>query len=416
MASLLNKKNLFPFILITSLFFLWGFARSILDVLNKHFQNTLHISISDSTKIQGMTYLGYFLMALPSGIVISRYGYRAGIVGGLGLMAIGCFIFIPGAALTSFNVFLLALFMIGCGLAMLETSANPYATELGPPQTASSRLNLAQAFNGMGCIIGPVLAGTILFKDHHTSIDIPYSIIGVLALLIGLTFCKVKLPEVPGSPPDSPHPNVGKGIAAVWKVPGFRLGFIALFCYEIAEISINSLFINYACSDNWLSPVMAAKILSFGALGVFMLARIIGSWAMSQIAATRVLLFCASGTLLGALLVVADLGTLSKCGLFACYAFEAVMFPTIFALTLSRVGNNVKIGSSFLMMTPIGGAVGTMLMGSIADHISLSSSFLVPAAGFAVILLYASFLDRKRIVEEATLKINSSSTTNSDNG
>lgn len=171
----------------------------------------------------------------------------------------------------------------------------------------------------------------------------------------------------------------------------FRMGLIALFCYEIAEISINSLFINYATADGWMDKATASVILSFGALGLFMVARIAGSWIMSRIAAGKVLLFCAVMTVAGAIAVSLDLGAISKCGLFACYAFEAIMFPTIFAITVAGIGDSVKIASSLLMMTPIGGAVGTFLMGYMADHTSISTAFVIPAAGYLFVFIYALY-------------------------
>ena len=162
---LVGEQYLVPFILITSLFFLWGFAHAILDVLNKHFQELLDITKAHSAFIQAMMYMGYFVMAIPAGLFISRFGYRRGVVFGLLLYGIGSLLFIPGQYYLSFNMFLFALFVIGCGLTFLETAANPYATELGAKETAASRLNFAQSFNGLGCICAPVLAGLLLFSE-----------------------------------------------------------------------------------------------------------------------------------------------------------------------------------------------------------------------------------------------------------
>lgn len=392
MAQLVKKQYLLPFILITSLFFMWGFARAVLDVLNKHFQETLSISITQSTLIQTTTYLGYFLMALPAGIIITRRGYRFGVVMGLLLFGLGALIFIPGEQLMSFPVFLGALFVIGCGLVMLETAANPYATELGDPATGASRLNLAQSFNGLGCILAPVIVGGFLFSDKGNSVALPYSIMGVAVLAVALLFTRMKLPEISQAPADSESEapmTIRETIKWLWSRRRFRIGVMALFCYEIAEISINSLFINYATSDGWMDKTTASLVLSFGALGLFMLARVTGSWIMSRVRAEKVLLFCAVMTVLGALAVTADIGAVSKAGVFVCYAFEAIMFPTIFAITIVGVGRASKIASSFLMMTPLGGAVGTLLMGLVADSTSMSTAFIVPAAGYAFVLLYA---------------------------
>lgn len=392
-AKLISKRYALPFALITTLFFLWGFARAILDVLNKHFQSELSISITRSTMIQTVTYLGYFLMAIPAGIMITRRGYRRGVVTGLICFGVGALMFIPGAAVMSFPLFLTALFIIGCGLAMLETAANPYAAELGAKETAASRLNLAQSFNGLGCIVAPALVGGFLFSDPNSSVATPYTILGIVVLVAAVCFSRADLPEIktddaPASTPGASR-TLGQSVRALWSRRGFRLGILALFCYEIAEISINSLFINYATYDGWLTPAVAARILSFGALALFMAARVIGSFVMSKIAAEKVLLFCALMTVLGACTVALDLGAVSKAAVFVCYAFEAIMFPTIFAITIAEAGDDVKIASSFCMMTPIGGAVGTFLMGLVADSASIASSFLIPAAGYAFVLVYA---------------------------
>jgi len=392
MSRLVKRQYIIPFILITSLFFTWGFARAILDVLNKHFQESLSISITQSTLIQATTYLGYFLMALPAGILITRLGYRNGVVTGLLLFAAGSLLFIPGAGYMSFPIFLVALFVIGCGLVFLETAANPYAAELGDKATAASRLNLAQSFNGLGCILAPVLVGGFLFSEESNgNIAVPYTIMGTAVLIMAIVFSRVKLPEITISDSDRRNDEgISKSIASLWKNPRFRAGLFALFCYEIAEISINSLFINYATSDGWMDKAAASVVLSFGALGLFMAARVGGSWIMSKVAAEKVLFVCAVMTVAGAVAVTMDAGWVSKAGLFACYAFEAIMFPTIFALTIVNAGKSVKMASSFLMMTPIGGAVGTFLMGLTADHTSMSFAFIVPAIAYGVVLIFAS--------------------------
>lgn len=392
MSRLVDKKYILPFTLITSLFFMWGFARATLDVLNKHFQESLSISITQSTLIQATTYLGYFLMAIPAGIIITRLGYRRGVVIGLLLFAAGSLLFIPGASAMSFAIFLAALFVIGCGLVILETAANPYASVLGSPETAASRLNLAQSFNGLGCIIAPVLVGGFIFSGD-SGVDIPYAVMGVVVLIVALIFSRVQLPEITSATDaatDEPHATIPATIRRLLSDSVFRFGLFALFCYEIAEISINSLFINYTTAEGWMDKTIASAVLSFGALGLFMLARIGGSWVMSRVRAEKVLAVCGFMTVLSALLVALDLGLASKIGLFSCYAFEAIMFPTIFAITIARVGTgSVKLASSLLMMTPIGGAVGTLLMGLVADATSMSVSFIVPAAGYLFVFLYS---------------------------
>ncbi len=396
--SLVKKEYLIPFILVTSLFFMWGFARSILDVLNKHFQEDYGVSMGQSALIQATTYVGYFLMAIPAGLFINRWGYRKGVVLGLLFFSIGSLLFIPSEHIMSFNAFLVSLFVIGCGLVVLETAANPYVTELGSRETAASRLNLSQSFNGLGCILGPAIVGGMLFTsegEEAVPVAVPYATMGIVVLLAAVMFCKVQLPEINRT--QAKEESSGNIMKRLVRSKGFMLGLFALFCYEIAEISINSFFINYVTDDGWMTPRTASFVLAFGGLGLFMTCRVIGSWVMSKIAAERVLLFCAIMTVIGAALITANIGALSKAGLFACYAFEAIMFPTIFSICIRGLGSSTKIASSFLMMTPLGGAVGTLSMGFMADVTSMSTAFLIPLAGYAVVLIYSYMVVQKRV-------------------
>lgn len=389
-ASLVSRRYIVPFILVTSLFFIWGFARSILDVLNKHFQETLEISIAQSSMIQFTTYLGYFLMAIPAGLFLTRFGYRRGVVFGLLLFASGAFLFIPSAATSSFVFFLVALFIIGCGLVVLETAANPYITELGDRSTGASRLNLAQSFNGLGCLLAPALVAPLIFKENgEGDVALPYTIMGVIVVLVALVFSRVSLPEI-GDDSKESSSSVVPTLKGLLTNRRFMMGVGALFCYEISEISINSLFINYVTADGWLDKSMAAVVLSFGGLGLFMCARVIGSAVMSKVRAEKVLLLCALMTVFSSFVVTLDLGMISRIGLFCCYAFEAIMFPTIFAISVRGLGESTKMASSLLMMTPLGGAVGTLLMGLVADAVTISASFLVPCIGYCFVLLYSS--------------------------
>ncbi len=385
-----DRKYLVPFVLITSLFFLWGFARAILDVLNKHFQNALHISITHSALIQVTTYLGYFLMAIPAGFFINRYGYRRGVVFGLILFGAGSLLFIPGSATGSFYAFLACLFIIGCGLVFLETAANPYVTELGAKETATSRLNLSQSFNGLGGIFATLCIGQFLFDNTEEggNVVVPYTILGILVLLIAIVFSRVNLPEIKHEVTEEDQAegsNIGKLFA---RHPMFVFGLLALLCYEIAEISINSYFINFVTGMHWMSDRTASLVLT-GALAFFMVGRFLGSWVMSRVKATTMLLACAIGSVVCIGLVMCDLGQVSLVALVANYLFEAIMFPTIFSIALTGLGNLTKSASSLLMMTPIGGC-GFLLMGLIADRTHVVLPFLVPFVGFAVVLAYAA--------------------------
>lgn len=387
--SVSDKKYLVPFILITSLFFLWGFARAILDVLNKHFQNALHISITQSAMIQVTTYLGYFLMAIPAGIFINKYGYRRGVVFGLLLFGLGAIFFIPGALIGSFSAFLFCLFVIGCGLVFLETAANPYVTELGARETATSRLNLSQSFNGLGSIFATFCIGQFLFNDTQQggNVVIPYAILGVLVLAIAVVFSRVDLPEIQHQ---QTKEDKAKGSNIVKLFANHRMfvfGLFALLSYEVAEISINSYFINFVTGMHWMSDRTASLVLTL-ALAFFMVGRFMGSWIMRHIQATTMLLICAVGSVVCVGLVLCDLGIVSLVALVGNYLFEAIMFPTIFSIALTGLGNLTKSASSLLMMTPIGGC-GFLLMGMIADTTHVTLPFVVPFIGFLIVLAYA---------------------------
>ena len=385
-----DRKYLVPFVLITLLFFLWGFARAILDVLNKHFQNALHISITHSSLIQVTTYLGYFLMAIPAGIFINRYGYRRGVVFGLILFGAGSLMFIPGVAMGSFYAFLLCLFIIGCGLVFLETAANPYVTELGAKETATSRLNLSQSFNGLGSLFATFCIGQFLFNntDEGGNVAVPYTILGILVLVIALVFSRVNLPEIKHEETEEDQAD-GSNIGKLFKHHGmFVFGLLALLCYEIAEISINSYFINFVTGMHWMTDRTASLVLTV-ALAFFMVGRFLGSWVMRYIKATTALFICAIGSVVCIGLVLCDLGKASLIALIANYLFEAIMFPTIFAIALTGLGNLTKSASSLLMMTPIGGC-GFLLMGLIADRTHVVLPFVVPFVSFLIVLAFAA--------------------------
>ena len=387
--ALVKKEYLLPFVLVPSLFFMWGFARAILDVLNKHFQEALGISLAHSAMIQVMFYLGYFIMAIPAGLFIARNGYRKGVVFGLLLFGIGSLLFIPGEQFMSFNFFLFSLFVIACGLVFLETAANPYMTELGDRETAASRLNLAQSFNGLGCACAPLLVGMMLFSEgQEANLSFPYMMMGIVVLVVALIFSRVQLPEIAYAE-DTVQTETTSSKKGVWSNKLFVFGISALFCYEIAEISINSFFINYVVDDGWMNALDAAKLLSVAGLGLFMCGRFLGSWIMRFVRAEKFLLICAIGTVAATAMVVMNLGMVSFVSLILIYLFEAIMFPTIFAICLRGLGNNTKRASSYLMMTPIGGAVGPLLMGAVGDMTSMSFSFIVPLISYMVVLAYA---------------------------
>lgn len=391
-----GKNYLWPFVLVTSLFFLWGLAHSILDVLNKHFQETMEgVGKTESALVQAVMYGGYFVMALPAGQIIKRYGYRAGVITGLLLYGIGALLFIPGGQLLSFPFFLFSLFVIGCGLTCLETSANPYVTVLGNAEGAARRINLSQSFNGLGWIVGPLIGGHFAFAvgADKGSIAIPYAIIGVVVLCVALVFAQVKLPEVQAD--GDAQTASAHATDSLWQHRNFVYGLIALFLYVAAQTGINSFFINYVTEHAGVSNVNASLLLGFGGMGLFMVGRMGGSWLMLRVRAERVLLYCAVGATLAMAVLLSGAGVAGVAAFMLCYLCESIMFPTIFALALKGVGQHTKRASSFLIMSIVGGAIAPVLMGLIADHASMAMAFIVPLCCFVVIAAYAARFARK---------------------
>lgn len=410
--SITDKKYVIPFVLITSLFFMWGFARAILDVLNKHFQDSLNISITESAFIQVVTYLGYFLMAIPAGLFINRFGYRNGVVFGLSLFALGSFLFIPGAFAGTLGAFLGCLFIIACGLAFLETSANPYVTELGPQETATSRLNLSQSFNGLGSSLAPFIVGVFLFGNSSADVALPYTIMGAVVVIVAVIFLFSELPEITHEEDNAQDDEVEDEESGIdklkrlFKNKTFIFGLLALLAYEIGEISINSYFVNFTTGTGILDASKASYTLSFS-LFIFMGGRFTGSWIMKTVPAEKMLKWCATGSVACmALLIITSIGQdgeteswtrlLPIIFLMGNYFCEAIMFPTIFALSLRGLGNLTKSASSVLMMTPVGGC-GFILMAYIADATgSFVVPFIIPLLSFVVILAFSRRLESKK--------------------
>ena len=383
MKSIVTRKYLIPFALVASLFFCWGFAHSILDVLNKHFQNLLEISKTRSALVQAMVYGGYFIMAIPAGVIIRKWGYKAGVITGLILYGIGALLFVPGERMISFEFFLLCLFIIGCGLTCLETAANPYVTVLGEPETAASRLNLAQSLNGLGWIVGPLVGGLIIFGDTG-SVALPYAVIGMAVLVIAIIFSRMQLPEIVENT-TSPKAGIDK---LTQSVP-YLFGLVALFAYVAAQTGVNSFFINYVTeASTTITNQQAALMLSFGGMGLFLVGRLLGTWLMNYLLAPHLLLICALGAILCMIGVIWG-GTIGLIALTITYLFESIMFPTIFALALQGLSTSAtKRGSAYLIMTIVGGAIAPILMGYIGET-NMAVGFIIPLICYLVVAIYA---------------------------
>jgi MFS transporter, FHS family, L-fucose permease len=392
-VSLNGTSYLIPFILVTSLFFLWGFAHSLLDVLNKHFQEILGITKSRSGWVQAALYGGYAVMAVPAGIIMNRFGYRRGIVFGLLLYACGAFLFFPATYIQTFEFTLLCLFIIACGLTLLETAANPYSSALGPPARAAQRLNFSQSFNGLGWIVGPSVGGLLIFgattgaeTNKFASMALPYMIIGVLVLLVALLFMFTKLPDIHEGESNS-HGEKGRFVDLI-KFRHFKFAVLAQFLYVAAQTGINSFFINYVTEIKpQISNEKAAYLLSLGFI-FFMSGRFLGTLFMKWFNPHRMLAVYASVNVIAMLFVIAGLGWVSISAIYVCYFCMSIMFPTIFALGIKNLGGLTKKGSSLLVMMVAGGAVCPPFMGWIADVSGMTLGFIVPLVCFLFILFY----------------------------
>ncbi len=388
-----GTSYLIPFILVTSLFFLWGFAHSLLDVLNKHFQDILGITKSRSGWVQAALYGGYAVMAIPAGLIMNRFGYKRGIILGLLFYAAGAFLFFPATYIQTFEFTLLCLFIIACGLTLLETAANPYSSVLGPPERAEQRLNFSQSFNGLGWIIGPSVGGLLIFgasADHNAnkfaSMALPYMIIGVLVVLVALLFMFTKLPDIHEGEYNS-HGEKGKFID-LFKFRHFKHAILAQFLYVAAQTGVNSFFINYVTEAKpEISNEKAAYLLSLGFI-FFMSGRFLGTLFMKWFNPHRMLAVYALVNVITMIVVMAGLGWVSITAIYVCYFCMSIMFPTIFALGIKKLGGLTKKGSSLLVMMVAGGAVCPVFMGWIADTYSMAIGFIVPLVCFAYILFF----------------------------
>jgi FHS family L-fucose permease-like MFS transporter len=399
--KLVTQGFLIPFILITSLFFLWGIAHGMLDTLNKHFQEMLKMSKAQSGMIQFSVYTAYFGMALPAGYFMKRFGYKRGIILGLTLFATGAFLIAATTTFESFWIFLICLFIMGCGLATLETAANPYTTKLGPKESAERRINFSQSFNGLAWVIGPLI-GLFIYGNTSkvegeklSSMILPYCIIGGTVLLVALLFVLVKLPEIQEEEIAGENGNVVSSDSDYSNRPlikqrHFVLGVIAQFCYVAAQTGVFSYLINFVTDVNQnphFDVAYGPYFLSIG-FALFMIGRMSGSFLMRYFVPTKLLAFYALICCLLLPVVSIGIGWTSLIALYGVFFFMSIMFPTIFALGIKELGPKTKKASSFLVMSIVGGALFPPVMGLIADKFTMSVGFFAPIPFFVFILYY----------------------------
>lgn len=415
-----TKGYRLAFSLVTSLFFLWGLANSLNGTLIKHFQTALQLTRAQAGIVDSAFYIGYFVMAVPAGFILNRIGYKKGIIIGLLLFASGCFLFYPAAEVRVYGFFLTALFIIACGLAFLETAANPYVTVLGDPSSAESRINFSQSFNGLSNILGPVIGSLFIYSSmEHTndslaamapdqaetiriaeahSVQMPYIVLACIVLLIAFLFSLVKMPEISNA---SESDATMKGI---FRHRHLVLGIIAQFFYVGAQASLWGYFVDlklFLAHDDNLSIVnslyrvssdmSAIQIASYHAsfaFVLFMVGRFAGTWFLTRFRADRLLMFYAAACLL--LLGVAWFtnGIVAVIAISATYFFMSIMFPTIFALSIKNLGSQVKLGSSLIIMAIVGGAILPPLTGLISQT-GMQNALIIPWASYLFILYFA---------------------------
>ncbi len=424
-----KNKFLLPFALVTSLFFLWGIANSLNGILINHFQLALDLKRWQAGLVDSAFYFGYFVFAIPAGLFMNKFGFKKGIIFGLLLYGLGAFLFFPAAELRVYGFFLFALFTIASGLAFLETAANPYVSILGDPSKAEQRLNFSQSFNGLSIIFGPLIGSLLIFTNNPftkedlaampfeqaeairiaeaQTVQTPYLALATVVLFVALLFWLTKMPE-----PIQPSDSQKKGWEGIFKNRHLVLAIGAQFCYVGAQACLWGYFIDLKLSlspDRHFFLVEAMKPffewlagsaedltpkrwagfhLTFGFI-LFMIGRFIGSWLMSFIRPQKLLTIFAAATFLLFATGILTNGLFAVVSIMAANFFMSIMFPTIFALGTKNLGEQVKIGSSLIIMAIVGGALLPPVLGMLADLSgSYQTAFLLPMLCFIAIALY----------------------------
>jgi FHS family L-fucose permease-like MFS transporter len=407
-----KNKNLVALVLVTSLFFIWGFALNLNPVLIAHLKKACQLTDFQSSWVDSASYFAYFLLPIPAARFMHRYGYKGGILLGLVLFATGACLFYPAAAVRSYAFFLTALFVVFSGAAFLETAANPYITILGDPATAEQRINFSQSFNGLAATLGPLAGGyfilsgktltpqqekamssgelTAYLNKEASSVQIPYLIIGLVVLLVAFLIWRSTLPEMEDT---DAQPQGGSLFSQIWsllKVKQLRKGIIAQFFYVGAQAGILGFFIRYGERIAGMSEVTVSHYYLPAATACFMVGRFFSSTVLMRFINPVKLLasYCAINVVL---LVVAFLvaGPVSIFAFMAVAFFMSIMFPTVFSLSIRGLGSRTKLGSSLVIMGIVGGATIPPIMGKVSDATNIRVAYLIPIICFAYILYFA---------------------------
>lgn len=396
-----------PLTIVTTLFFMWGFLTSLNDILIPHLKSIFDLDYARAMLVQFAFFSAYFLFSLPWSKFVNRTGYQRTMVVGLLTMACGAFVFLPAASAASYALFLTALLILAAGITGLQVAANPYVDLLGKPETASSRLNLTQAFNSLGTAIAPKIGGLLIlsaaplavqqllqltpqalraYRIHEAdTVRTPYAVIGLALLLLAILIGVSKLPEIPNTT-TRPGERVNDSI---WKHPNLLLGAIGIFTYVGAEVSIGSFLMNYIGLQQIaaLPAKTAAGYVSFY-WGGAMIGRFAGAPLLRRFKPSRLLALC---SILAGLLVITSMlsgGHTAMWAILSVGLFNSIMFPTIFTLGVAELGPLTGNGSGILNMAIVGGAILPLIQGVIADHIGLHHAFFVPLICYLFILFY----------------------------
>ena len=421
--ALFPAGQIVPFILVTALFFLWAIPNNLNDVLIRHFMKSFEISRFVAGLLQSAFYMGYFLLAIPAGLMMKRAGYKAGFVLGLLLLAAGCFLFWPAALHSSYPFFLFALFVIASGLSFLETASNPFIAQLGDSDSSERRLNFSQAFNPLGSITAALIGTVFIFSGveltpqqiarlqaEHTyqaylqfetlRVVRPYLVIGVVAVVWALLIIRTKFPLI-ASEDEADHSEHG-GFRELLSQRHFLLAVLAQFLYVGAQVGTWSYFITYV-QDYGHRPEKTAGYLLAGMLAAFGVGRFVSAYLMRFVSPSRLMGAYATANIVLVSVAVLHPSWLGIWCVFLSSFFMSLMFPTIFALGLKGLGPNTKIGGSFLVMAIVGGAVIPPLMGliSVKFH-SLALGYSIPLIAYIYICAY-SFLGSRRVDISATV-------------
>ena len=403
-----TKNWLFPFILVTSLFFFWGFVHNLDPILIPHLRKAFNLTDLQSSLVDSAVFIAYFVMALPAGFVMRKYGYKAGIMVGLILFGIGSILFVPAADSLQYIYFLGALFIIACGLTFLETAANPYVTILGPAESATKRLNFSQSFNGLAAFIAPAFVGPLILSDKSytqeqveamapavknayivseaASVKMPYLVLGLIILAVAVIFFFTKMPDVKE---ESTEGSDGASFGGALKSIRLRWGILAQFFYVGAQVCVGSFFIKMATTSAGIDEDSAAKFLGFFGLA-FMLGRFFGTFLMQYINPRKLLIIYTIINIALTIIAITGSGMLVVYSLIAIAFFMSIMFPTIFSMGIDGLGQNTKIGSSLIVMSIVGGAFLPPVLGIISDATAnIQYGYSVPLVCFLVILLFA---------------------------